>query len=117
MPWIRFFLTGVAEQAIDSDNRTRRLLDLRERYRERVKALSRSPFDPRMIDALFESPATTVPGAAKRLQVSAPTARAGINRLVEAGILREATARRRNRLYFAPDIIELVQTPVLPESN
>jgi Fic family protein len=109
--WVDFFLRGVAEQARDALERTRRLLDLWETYRKQVSAGRASALQPRLIDALFETPVISVPQTARLLGVTDAAARKNVEKLVGAGILTEARSTRP-RLYLAQDVFRLVDAPL-----
>jgi Fic family protein len=108
-PWIRFFLTGVAEQAHDAVERANRLFDLRERYQRTLHEARVSSLPLRLLDELFMRPALSVAEAAKGLKVTRRAAQLNIDKLVEAGILHETTGRRRNRIYLAKEIVDLIE--------
>jgi Fic family protein len=59
----------------------------------------------RLIDQLFRSPSTTIALTASQLGVSTATASGHIKRLVEAGVLREWTGRKRDQVFMAPGIL------------
>ena len=63
-----------------------------------------------LIDALFATPAVTAPYVAKLLEVTQASARGVITNLESAGILREATGQRRNRVYLAQKIFDILNT-------
>jgi Fic family protein len=103
--WILYFLEGVRSQADDAIRRSVELLDLRQSYRRRLEA-ARAPGLPlRLLDDLFGAPATTVARAAKFLDVTPRSAQLTIRKLVHAGILEEATGRKRDRVFVAPGIL------------
>jgi ribosomal protein S25 len=52
-------------------------------------------------------PVTTNSLAVDQLSVTPRSAQLNIEKLVEAGILREVTGNRRNRVYVADQIIEI----------
>lgn len=106
--WIGFFARGVAEQAQDAAQRTFRLLELWEEYRERTRAVTRTSAAQRVIDELFASPFLTIKRAAEVLGVTYQTAQNNVEKLVEANILREVTGRQRNRVYVADGILTLL---------
>ena len=108
--WIRFFLKGVAEQSKDSVARSERLLDLRKRYQEKVQTPRTSILLQRLIDMLFEVPALTTKRVVEESKITPAAAQNNINKLVEAGILKEATGRKRNRIYVAHEILELLES-------
>jgi Fic family protein len=109
IPWIRFFLQGVAEQAGEATRRSERLQELRQKYRRRVESARASALLPRLVDEVFASPALTISSAAKRLGVTYRSARLNMLKLVEAGIVREHSGRQRNRVYIAPEIISVIE--------
>jgi Fic family protein len=104
--WVVFFLRGVAEQAKDGLTRSRRLLDLREKYRRRLQDEKASVNSIALVDHLVSSPSATVADVAKKLQLSAPGAQLVIDRLQAAGILSLHT-KTRPRLYVAREILDI----------
>jgi hypothetical protein len=69
---------------------------------------------------LFETPALTIPRAAKQLDVTHRTARLNIGKLVDAGILIEVGERTRNKLFLAPGVLRAVEgqpEPILRPST
>ena len=109
--WIEFFLAGVADQARDGIWRTARLLDLWQGYRHRLQSVRTSALSLRLVDALFDSPVTSISSAARRLGVTFPSATKTVAKLLAAGIVKEVTQRERHRLYVAKEIIETIEAP------
>ena len=109
--WLQFFARGVAEQGKDAAQRAGRLLDLNKKYQRKVAAVARSATALRLLDELFASPFITVSGAARAVGMTFPTAQNNVNKLVEAGILREMTGRTTNRIYVADEILRLLDAP------
>ena len=109
--WVDYFLEGVAEQSRDAGLRARRLLDLREDFRHRVRRLRSPRFPLQLIDEMFQAPLVTAGHVARLLNVTPRSAQQIIGKLTTAGILREVTGRRRNRRYAAPEIIEVLEAP------
>ena len=107
--WMDFFLTGVAGESRDAIDRAGRLLDLWRKYRQEFQAARSSALLLRLLEDLFSYPAVTVPGAAKRLGVTQRSAQLNIDKLVRAGVLREATGRRRNRIFVADAVIRIIE--------
>ena len=110
--WIDFFLRGVADQARDAVQRSGQLLDLREDYRRRLPAISSSALLPRLMDELFAYPAITIAQVAERLGITPRAAGLNVEKLVKAGLLREITGQQRNRVFVAPDIVQIVEAPL-----
>lgn len=108
LPWIRFFLHGVRRQAREAEERTVRLVDLRQRVHNELLLENRPNSVIRLADYLFNLPFITAKGAAEALGISRPTAYAAIKTLVERGDLVELGERSRNRIYQAHNIFEAV---------
>jgi Fic family protein len=113
--WLGFFLSGVIEQARDGAERSRRILGLREEYRQRLLRAKGAASAQRLLDALFTRPALTIRGAQRVLDVSYVTASRAVTLLVEAGILREITGVRRGRIFVADRLIQVMDEPLPPE--
>ena len=64
------------------------------------------------MDELFAAPALTIPHAAKLLGVTQRAAQLNVDKLIAEGILREATGRRRYRVFVAGEIIESIEGEV-----
>lgn len=104
--WIRFFITGVTEIAQQALERSSKLLDLREQYRERVRDKPRATA---LIDQLFINPYITVARAQAVLKVSNPTARAAVELLVERRIVAPLNGNRWRRMYVSRPVLEAIE--------
>lgn len=107
--WLGFFLDAVVEQSIAFLARSEALLALRQRYREELQATEQSIRLLVLVDDLFERPTTTIKRVAERLGVVVTTATGLVQRLEERGILTEVTGGRRNRVYLAREIVDLLR--------
>jgi Mn-dependent DtxR family transcriptional regulator len=65
----------------------------------------------RALDVLQEYPVLTVGRLSKLLDVSFPAASNAVDKLMELGILIEKTGYQRNRLFTAPEAVELLNRP------
>jgi cell filamentation protein, protein adenylyltransferase len=107
--WLHFFLAGVRETAQEALQRARRLMDLRETYRQ---VLRQKPNALTLLDELFVNPYLTASRAARLLKVSAPTARQSIALLQQEGLLKEISRRTWRRLYLAQPILDAIEAPM-----
>lgn len=107
--WLLFFLRGVAVQAKDAVATSDRVLKLHKQYRESLQRRRVTSPTLALLDEIFVNPYTTVPRSRDRLRVSYPTAQNAIKRLVSVGILKEITARYRNRIYCAQDLLRILE--------
>lgn len=106
--WIEFFLQGVAEQSRDAIRRAGLLLDLWRDYRGRFEHARSSALLLRLVDYLFEHPFLSMPTASRLLGVTYRSAELNVQKLVRAGVLQERTGLRRNRIYLAPAVLEIL---------
>lgn len=107
--WVKFFLRGVVEQSHDSIQRSEKLLSLQGDYRELLQSARSSALTLKLVDSLFETPYLTMHRAASMLGVTNRTSQRHIQKLVETGILEEATGETRNRVYLARDILGIIE--------
>lgn len=107
--WVAFFLTGVAAQSREALARARELLDMREEWRARLSSEGRATgVLLKLVDALFASPVLTVEGAQRLLGVTPGSARRNVERLVGAGILRQAGGPPGGEGYVADDLLRAI---------
>jgi len=102
--WIDFCLTGTIRQAKDAISRCDRLNSLKETMPKRLQA--GSPRTHQIIQDLFDSPYLRVRDICKRFNIVYQTARSDLDKLVEAGILRELEDLRP-RTYYSPEILSI----------
>jgi Fic family protein len=108
--WLAYFLAGAAGQAEDALDRIRRIDELRSRWRERlVKAASRLP--EKALGLFVESPYWSVGRLAQRLDVAFTTAQRAIDRLEAAEIVTLVGEAKRNRVYCAQTILDILEEP------
>jgi Fic family protein len=106
--WIKFCLTGVIEQSVDTQQRCSQLLGLRETYKQRLADAKASARLSLLMDGLFANPVATASAVMQMYHVSHPTARADLDALVELGILEEVQLKqRRQKGYYCPDIFRM----------
>ncbi|MBD3278239.1 MAG: Fic family protein [Candidatus Aegiribacteria sp.] len=106
--WIMFFLHAVEVQSKDAVARSDRLLDLWQGYRDRLQEARASALLLQLVDYLFEFPAVTNPMATKKLGVTPRSTQLNIDKLIASGILEEITGQKRNRMYVAKEIINII---------
>ena len=108
--WLDYFLAGTAQQADDAIARIQRIDDLLARWREQVgRSSSRQP--EQALDLLAENPYWSVGRLAERLHVAFTTAQRAIDRLQSAGIVALVGEAKRNRVYCARAILDILEEP------
>jgi len=104
--WIEFCLQGTLAQAKSTIARCRRLLQVRDDYARRIADVGGHVRLTEIIQGIFTSPFVRVAQLAKRLDVTYPTAKSDIDRLVQAGILHELP-NVTPKTFYAPDVFKV----------
>jgi len=108
--WLTFFLKGISQQAEEAFSRASELLDLRDEYRDRYQEDANSVSHLSM--EIFTKPYLTVNEAEELLGMTYRTANNAVKRLEEDGVLEEITGQRRNRVFRAKEVFDIIQKPV-----
>ena len=106
--WMTYFLRGVVAQSEDALDRIRRIDDLFARWRHDLVS-GRSRFPERVLDLFAENPFWPVRNLASRLDVAYTTAQRAIDRLEVLGVVSRVGEARRNRVYCADDILDILE--------
>ncbi len=98
--WTAFYLECVREAADDGVRSAERLFALLGKDRARLIGHDSVTLPAvRLLDLLPSNPVVTLPLAIELLSVSKPTVIKALDALVEAGILKETSGKRRGRVY------------------
>jgi Fic family protein len=108
--WLAYFLAGVAQQADDALGRIQQIDDLLLGWRQRL-AEGSSKLPERALELFAENPFWTVNKLAARLGVAFTTAPRAIDRLESADVVTLAGEARRNRVYCARALLEILEAP------
>jgi len=109
-PWLEYFLNGVARQSEDAVGRSQRINRLIAKWRRSiVGASSRNML--LVLDLVAENPFITAKRAAERLKIAFTTAQRAIDRLQKAGALVQTTEGRRDRVYCARELLDILEEP------
>jgi Fic family protein len=102
--WLRFFMRGVSNQAQDSLMRLENLESIRSKYKPLVQSEKNSERMAAVVDFLFGRPIFNAKQLAEGVNMPFKTARQYIEKLVQAGVLREITGNARNQIYRADEV-------------
>lgn len=107
--WLAFFLRGVAGVSREATETARRILALREDHRSRVTAgTGRAAANGhKVLEHLYQRPIVSVSDVVGITRTSYTAANNLISRMVDLGVLVEATGYRRNRLFRYQPYIDL----------
>ena len=108
--WIGFFLKGIAQQSVKARKTVSMVMALREDYRKRLENERVSSALSQLADDIFLNPFISVNHASRLARVTFRAAQFNVDKLVDLGILKETTGRKRNRVYTAPGVIELYES-------
>jgi Fic family protein len=104
--WVATFSGACSRSVADANAFESRAADLVGHWRERLGPVRANSATDLLLQRLPGAPVLTAESAAILLDRTFRPANEAIQRLVEAGILRQITAGRRNRAYEAPEIID-----------
>lgn len=98
--WLLFFLEGVQQTAKGAVSTAQRLAEMFKADRSRIEATGRRAGSAvRVHDALKARPILSVPEVCHASGLSFPAASSAMDLLMELGVARELTGKRRNRLF------------------
>lgn len=107
--WLEFFLEGVIETAGAAVDTAHRLLMMLDADREKLERQGRRVGSVlRVHEALANQPILSLTGIRKSTGLSFPAASAAMDILVEQGIAREFTGRRRARLFAYSEYLAIL---------
>jgi Fic family protein len=104
--WIEFSLQATIEQARSTIVRCESLLAIREQFRQRLNETGGHVRLHTIIDQIFITPMIRVTDAQSILQVTYPTAKSDLEKLVKAGILQKLNDSPAIT-YYAPEIFKV----------
>jgi Fic family protein len=98
--WLDFFLTGVRDTAEQAATAARRILAVFEDHRCKIETLGRPAASVlRVFEHLQRNPILSIPVAAEKIGISAPTVAKSLEHMRHLSIVREITGRQRHRLF------------------
>jgi Fic family protein len=110
LPWLEYFLNGVARQSEDALSRAGRINELLTTWKMLVAGLS-SKIPTNLVALLAENPFWTVKRVATTLGVAYTTAQRAIEKLESLSILTQTTDAKRDRVYCAKPILDILEEP------
>ena len=107
-PWVAFFASAIKTQSEQALTKADALVEAREKTMEKLHNANVRGVALRIAEGLVGSPYTTATRAADAYGVTYEAANSAIARLVEHGVLREATGRTYGRVFMSPEIVAIV---------
>ena len=114
--WIGFFLEGVQQVAEHASATAERLSGMFRRDRDRLSRVAgrRAGSAIRVHEALKERPILSLRAVCARTRLAYGTAASAMDALVEYGIARELTGKRRNRLFAYDGYLKVLEEGIAP---
>jgi Fic family protein len=107
--WMDFFLQGVRDTANQAAGTARNVDQLFRTDKEMIERFGRGAASALLIYRYAQAnPLFSIKNAAQEMKVSFPTASAAVIRMVDAGILRESSGRRRDRLFLYAKYLDVL---------
>jgi Fic family protein len=107
--WLDFFAEAVIVTAIQAVETARQLLDLSNKDRFKISGLGRAAASTLQVHrALLEHPIATVGSLVEKTGITPATVNKCLGHLERLGIVRELTARKRNRLFSYGRYVEIM---------
>ena len=108
--WLEYFLQGVARMSEDALSRAARINSKLIEWQKKVAGDStNAPL--RVVELLAANPFITAKGAADKLDVAFTTAQRAIERLERLGIVKQSGDAKRDRVYCAKALLDILEEP------
>jgi len=116
--WLEFFLNGVHDTAKQAVITAREILTLIEKDRARIASIGRGAGSALQVHRYLErKPLAVIPEIAKALRLSTPTITSSLQKLEEAGLVREITGKRRGRVFVYSAYLHILERGTEPLPN
>ncbi|KPK68033.1 cell filamentation protein Fic [candidate division WOR_3 bacterium SM23_60] len=107
--WVKYFFRAIITQSEDALERARELVNLQTTYRKTVHEKQLSPSAGRVVDLIFQRPVININSAADVLKLTFPAVSKAMKQLEDIGLLRETTGQKRNMVYVAQEILDILE--------
>lgn len=108
--WVSFFCSAIQAQCDAHVAVAQQLLEWMNDVRQKIQGRRWGGVVMRIAEDLIEWPMVSNRWVMEKYQVSGPTAKSAIDRLVEIGVLHEMTGRSYRRVFGAQSIMKLVDS-------
>ena len=108
--WFEYFLTATNHESEVAIKNVERLITLQGVYSDKVRKVKANKHVKTLAESLFKNPFTTAKNASGFLRVSHQTASKTIKTLEGLRILEKYGSAKRNRVYKAVEILEILES-------
>jgi Fic family protein len=107
--WLDFFLQGVRDTANQAARTAGNIDRLFNADKEKIERFGRGAASALLVYRHAQAnPLFSIRNAAREMKVSFPTASAAVDRMIEVGILRESSGKRRGRLFLYESYLDIL---------
>jgi Fic family protein len=110
LDWLEYFLHGVARTSEDALSRATRINERLIGWQQMVVGDSTNT-PRRTVELLASNPYLTANGVADKLKIAFTTAQRAIERLEDLGIVKQTRDAKRNRVWCAKELLEILDEP------
>lgn len=113
--WLKFFLVGVNDIAVQATGAVREILALIQTDRERIAEVGRGAGSALQAHRyLVRKPLVVIPEMVKALGLTTPTVTAALQSLERIGIVREITGKQRGRIFVYDAYLKILERGTEP---
>ena len=113
--WLEFFLEGIFKSAQQAMTTATQINQLFEKDFEKIKSLGRARFScEQTLEYLKKLPQVSVQLLTKELGLTAPTTRSALNHMIDIGILKEISGKKRDKVYVYQKYLNLLEEGTEP---
>jgi Fic family protein len=107
--WLDFFLQGVRDTANQAARMAVSIDRLFRKDKEKIELFGRGAASALLIYRYAQAnPLFSIKNAAREMKVSFPTTSSAVTRMSKAGILRESSGKRRDRLFLYENYLDIL---------
>lgn len=114
--WFIYFLNGIAVQSEDVLSRAERINDLLTKWKLQV-ASSASSVPADIVNHFAVNPYLTINKISEDLKIAYTTTQRGIQKLEAQGVIKQVSESKRDRVYCATDILDILEEPAKIEAD
>jgi Fic family protein len=113
--WLKFFIVGVNEIAVQAADTAREILKLIRTDRERISEVGRGTGSALQVHQYLEKkPLAVIPQLVRELGITTPTVTAALQNLEKLGIVKEVTGKQRGRVFVYDAYLKILERGTEP---
>jgi Fic family protein len=106
--WISFFLIGISETAKKGKVTFEKIIALRQKSEQKTISFGkRAKVSQELLKHLYSQPVMNIKQIMEKLDITSPSANTLVKQFQQAGILKELTGFKRNRLFVFDEYLKL----------